>query len=83
MLLFFNFNLNDFFIVDWMEFVFNFVKEVNYFVKISDIMFFGDWKVFFVEKDNIVVFVLEIEKNNNFIFYFILFVVFLKFLEIM
>ncbi len=77
-----NFNLNDFSIADWMEFAFNFAKEVNYFAKTSDTTPSGDWKAFFVEKDNIAAFVSEIEKNNNLTPHLTLFVAFLKLLEI-
>ena len=77
-----NFNLNDFSIADWMEFAFNFAKEVNYFSTTSDTVVSGDWESFFVEKENIAAFVSEIEKNNNLTPHLTLFVAFLKLLEI-
>jgi len=76
-----NFNLNDFSIAQWMEFAYNFAKEVHYFDISSDTTPLGDWEAFFIEESNIASFVSEIEADENLTPHLTLFVTFLKLLE--
>jgi len=77
-----NFNLNDFSVEQWMEFAFNFAKEVNYYSISDHSTPTGDWETFFIQKEAISDFVSETETNNNLTPHLTLFVSFLKLLEI-
>ena len=76
-----NFNLNDFSIAEWMEFAYNFAKEVHYFDIGSETDPLGNWETFFVEENNIASFISEIEKEDDLTPHLTLFVTFLKLLE--
>lgn len=76
-----NFNLNDFSISQWMEFAYNFAKEVHYFDISSDANPLGNWEAFFIEESNIASFVSQIEAEENLTPHLTLFVAFLKLLE--
>ena len=76
-----NFNLNDFSIAEWMEFAYNFAKEVHYFDIGSETDPLGNWETFFVEENNIASFISEIEKEDNLTPHLTLFVTFLKLLK--
>lgn len=77
-----NYKLNDFSTSEWMEFAYNFAKEVNYFDLESDKVPTDNWESFFIEKDNIDSFVTSLESDTGLTPHLTLFVAFLKLLEI-
>ena len=77
-----NFNLNDFSVNQWMEFAYNFAKEVNYFGIENEVTPSGDWEKFFIEKEAIESFVSSLEKEPSLTPHLTLFVSFIKLLEI-
>ncbi|MEM7084581.1 MAG: baseplate J/gp47 family protein [Bacteroidota bacterium] len=76
-----NFNLNDFSTAQWMEFAYNFAKEVHYFDIGDDANPLGNWETFFIEESSIASFVSQIEVEDNLTPHLTLFVAFLKLLE--
>ncbi len=77
-----NYKLNDFSTSEWMEFAYNFAKEVNYFDLQSDEVPTDNWEAFFIQKDDIDSFVSSLEDDSGLTPHLTLFVAFLKLLEI-
>jgi len=77
-----NYKLNDFSTEQWMEFAYNFAKEVKYYDLQSDKVDSGNWESFFIQKDAIASFVSELEADNNLAPHLTLFISFLNLLEI-
>ncbi len=59
-----NYKLNDFSTSEWMEFAYNFAKEVNYFDLESDKVPTDNWESFFIQKDEIETFVSALEDDS-------------------
>lgn len=77
-----NLKLNDFSTENWMEFAFNFAKEVNYFSIENETVAAGNWESFFIKKEEIAAFMNNAETSNSLSPHLTLFVCFLKLMEI-
>ncbi|MAP80897.1 MAG: phage baseplate protein [Aequorivita sp.] len=77
-----NFNLNNFSVEEWMEFAYNFSKEVNYFNIDNATTPSGNWESFFITKEDIKAFLAKAETSNKLSPHLALFVCFLKLMDI-
>lgn len=74
--------LHDFGIADWMKFAFDFAKHVHYFGETNSKVPTDDWQAFFKDKDDVELFVKDLEKSNELTPHLTLFICFLKLLDL-
>ena len=75
------FQLNEFGLKDWMQFAFNFAKHVNYFETSNNEVPQGDWADFFINVDELDVFLDKLDERNDINPHLALYISFIKLIE--
>ena len=70
--------LQEFGIEQWMQFAYNFAKDVNYFNTNNDIIPDGDWQAFFKDETELKELLERLDSSNKLTAHLTLFICFLK-----